>query len=1153
MTASLRTPARALWRALALGALLALPFGCDDDGTGPRDPDVRELPDTVPGGELEVESLLVPAGERIVVEGDLVVRATHDIRILGDVLVDDDVMLVLLAEDSLVVAGAIGSIVDSATAAAGASRSLTRGRAGSGGVIALGGNVVTIERSDFTGLTGREIHVTTLGADGTINIRARLETADGPASLTRDVPGANGGDLDIGTASSEFWQEIGVPAEPTGFINFDGAYIWMGAGGPGYHDQNGILEGQTLVARGSAGGRGGRAWFRASTITGEVSFHPGRGGAGGWCGWPKVSYGYADWYVYPSPDSAIGPLISPSGHEPLESGVDIDCTTGTGGDGGAVIVEATPIGLAGELDSGVGGLPGAAFLFAGNGGEGGAGGEILVRMARGGITPFSEDVPPGGLVRIEGGSGRGGDASSPGIAGGPAGSIRIESLDGDMATLRGPIAVVADDDPISTGGAGFDGCSVRPFQPGTGGGSGGDLITHGATFEIRGGYGESSFDGGIGGDGKGPAAGAAGGEHDGGADIGDNGDGGLACNDPAMIYRLATPLPPVHMLAHNPLQVVVEGTLIAPACVILFDQTELEGTVCTPESAQADVPSELQTPGEHRIVVRNPAPGGGDSNELTLELLTPIPHVETVSPAVVPRSADANTSLTIGGAGFIDGSEVRLNGQPLTTTFVSDIELTATVTPADAPTAGEFIVSVYSSGGGGESPETLPVVVQNPTPIVTAVSPSGALVGAAGGTVEFQGTGLFDDTQLSLNGIPLPTDADVMRIATTITPELLENEPLGAAFAFLLKNDAPGGGETTVDFPVVNPYPVISALSEARVTPGFVGPVVVSAENATTETEVWIAQGDLEPVELDVSWNTDASEGTVQLDGTQPEGTYQWVLIQPDVYPDDWFRPDGPFASNSWALEIADSDPCDVASPDLEVIQYGVTTPFTVDSGNCVGPVIAGHQTYYRLFRIDLPQVASQLGLQPDYPTEFSFLTPDGALIGFFVSSFRRVFYPQGPMIVKVATGTSSPGQASGEIAIAAASEETLGCSGVDIWAGATTTQTLSDTFEDLSCSNGNLDGDERRLDRYDVRIPPGRTIRITMTSSQVEPVLFFRIPPSSDYVVDETPGDGIAVIEFTNGLTYSQKGEITATTPFYDPSDPKRVGSYTITVELLP
>jgi hypothetical protein len=93
----------------------------------------------------------------------------------------------------------------------------------------------------------------------------------------------------------------------------------------------------------------------------------------------------------------------------------------------------------------------------------------------------------------------------------------------------------------------------------------------------------------------------------------------------------------------------------------------------------------------------------------------PVPFVNQplVPAAVAP--AGPQFSLTVNGAGFVSGSVVNWNGNPLATTFVSAIKLTAVVPATKVSKAGTASVTVVSPSPGGGSSNPVPFTIIVPT------------------------------------------------------------------------------------------------------------------------------------------------------------------------------------------------------------------------------------------------------------------------------------------------------------------------------------------------------------------------------------------------------------------------------------------------------
>ncbi len=123
--------------------------------------------------------------------------------------------------------------------------------------------------------------------------------------------------------------------------------------------------------------------------------------------------------------------------------------------------------------------------------------------------------------------------------------------------------------------------------------------------------------------------------------------------------------------------------------------------------------------------------------------LNPVPSVTSLSPASAVAGG-ASFALTVNGRGFIAGSEVKWNGSPRTTSFVSTTQLRATVEAADIASVGTALVTVFTPapGGGISAPLTFtiappPVLSVSATTVTGATSVTVTLTSGLGGGTDW--------------------------------------------------------------------------------------------------------------------------------------------------------------------------------------------------------------------------------------------------------------------------------------------------------------------------------------------------------------------------------------------------------------------------------
>jgi hypothetical protein len=108
---------------------------------------------------------------------------------------------------------------------------------------------------------------------------------------------------------------------------------------------------------------------------------------------------------------------------------------------------------------------------------------------------------------------------------------------------------------------------------------------------------------------------------------------------------------------------------------------------------QAAVPASDTLDGDISVTVYNSTPGGGTSDAKTLAIDNPVPVVMSLSPSSA-KHGSASFTLTVNGFDFNEGAKVLWNASALSTSFVSDTQLKASVPASFITTAGKATVTV---------------------------------------------------------------------------------------------------------------------------------------------------------------------------------------------------------------------------------------------------------------------------------------------------------------------------------------------------------------------------------------------------------------------------------------------------------------------------
>ena len=202
--------------------------------------------------------------------------------------------------------------------------------------------------------------------------------------------------------------------------------------------------------------------------------------------------------------------------------------------------------------------------------------------------------------------------------------------------------------------------------------------------------------------------------------------------------------------------------------------------------------------------------------------------------AMAPTKATAGglgLSLVLMGDHFVSWTVVRADGADLPTTYVSETEMHALLPAARIADAGVLQIDVFTTTPGGGRSTTLGFLVENPLPILTAITPSSVEVNSSdlpitltGGSFAKTAKVSFDGTDLALGTIT-PTS-----IVATIPATLLH---ASGSHAVIVSNPAPAGGKSSpIAFTVTNPQVVsVSTVTPNHATVGS-GDVTVKVDGS---------------------------------------------------------------------------------------------------------------------------------------------------------------------------------------------------------------------------------------------------------------------------------------------------------------------------------
>lgn len=192
------------------------------------------------------------------------------------------------------------------------------------------------------------------------------------------------------------------------------------------------------------------------------------------------------------------------------------------------------------------------------------------------------------------------------------------------------------------------------------------------------------------------------------------------------------------------------GSNFAPGAQVFLGSTLLTASFVSSTQLTATGTATVAMLGAQAITVVNP--GTAASNAVNVTVVSPVPSLSSVSPSTIIVGP---FTLTLAGSNFVSGAQAFLGGAPLTTTFVSSTQLTATGTATEAM-LGAQAITVQNPGAVASNAVSVTVSTGvAPAATLTSVSPMTINIGPF--TLTLVGTGFVSGAQAFLGSTPLTT------------------------------------------------------------------------------------------------------------------------------------------------------------------------------------------------------------------------------------------------------------------------------------------------------------------------------------------------------------------------------------------------------------
>ncbi|GAB4298373.1 MAG: hypothetical protein Kow0090_13830 [Myxococcota bacterium] len=293
--------------------------------------------------------------------------------------------------------------------------------------------------------------------------------------------------------------------------------------------------------------------------------------------------------------------------------------------------------------------------------------------------------------------------------------------------------------------------------------------------------------------------------------------------------------------------IVLNGYGLVDESVVLANNIPLKTKKLAHDKLEALIPPKLLAkPGAIKLKIKNPAPGGGISDELSLDVVWAKPVIESVEPKTLDITKLPQT-VTVRGKGFVPPTTVSIAGKSNKPKTVKPEILTFVLDKKAATKASVITLSLHNPTPGGGDSDDVKIEITNPAPAIKSVTPN---------RIE-----AFSELKIAATGEGFIEETKVLSGATIIYSELKkdtiffsvpdESKSKAGVFEFTLVNDPPGGGATPKQsIEIVNPKPTLYSVSPAVLKWRQGGNVNISGANFVAGATVLIADKEITPKSL---------------------------------------------------------------------------------------------------------------------------------------------------------------------------------------------------------------------------------------------------------------------------------------------------------------
>lgn len=290
--------------------------------------------------------------------------------------------------------------------------------------------------------------------------------------------------------------------------------------------------------------------------------------------------------------------------------------------------------------------------------------------------------------------------------------------------------------------------------------------------------------------------------------------GGLNSN--SVTFTVNNPAPgltgmtPVSMIAGSgDTKVTLTGSNFVTSSTVNFSGQVLTPQFVNSTTLNVTMPaSNITSAGLFPVKVTNPGPGGGTSSSITFTVNNAVPFLTSLTPNFI-IAGGGDTKVTLTGSYFVTSSTINYSGHILIPQFVNSTTLNVTIPASSIAGAGLYPVNVSNPVPGGGLSNSATFTVNNPAPILTALSPAAVVPGSGEFRLTLSGNNFVSSSTITFdNQLLIPGFINSTQINVTVPGSLIASAHTATV---TLNNPTPGGGISNILNLIVNTPPVANA------------------------------------------------------------------------------------------------------------------------------------------------------------------------------------------------------------------------------------------------------------------------------------------------------------------------------------------------------